>query len=132
MERNVYVEKYLNAYKEMKAVAIEKMKNYGNELDVWEVCKKRFLEMSEYDEINEDNIDDLEEFSQNESYCCLFKGKHEFIYLVRIKKVRYDHEKKRIEVFVESDEGDVSEWLPESWISYDSDAVWMTILDFCE
>lgn len=132
MNKTDYVEKYLDAYKEMKKAAIEKMKNYGKELDVREVCKKRFIEMSEYDKVDEVNIDELEEFYQNESYCCAFEGKHEIMYCVRIERVRYVPEKDWIEVYVSSDDGYVSEWLPESWIGFDSDAIYMTILDFCE
>lgn len=131
MERNDYVEKYLNAYREMKEAAIEKMKNYGKELDVRDICEKRYYKMSERDN-SEIYEEDIEEFYQNESYCCAFEGKHEMMYCVRIERVRYVPEKDRIEVYVSSDDGYVSEWLPESWIGFDTDSIWMTILDFCE
>ena len=129
MNKNDYVEKYLAAYREMKDAAIEKMKNYGKELDVREICEKRYHEMFERDG---NEIEDIEEFCQNESYCCAFEGKHEMMYCVRIEKVRYVPEKDWIEVYVSSDDGYVSEWLPESWIGFDRDAIWMTILEFCE
>lgn len=131
MERNDYVEKYLNAYREMKAAAIEKMKNYGKELDVRDICEKRYYKMSERDN-SEIYEEDIEEFYQNESYCCAFEGKHEMMYCVRIERVRYIPEKDWIEVYVSSDDGYVSEWLPESWIGFDSDAIYMTILDFID
>jgi hypothetical protein len=131
MNKNDYVEKYLEAYKEMKKAAIEKIKNYGKELDVREICEKRYCEMSMRDG-SEIYDEDIEEFYQNESYCCAFEGKHEIMYCVRIERVRYVPEKDWLEVYVSSDDGYVSEWLPESWIGFDSDAIYMTIVEFCE
>lgn len=131
MEKNVYLQDYLDAYRKMKEAAIEKIKNYGKELDVRDICEKRYIEMSERDK-DEIYEEDIEEFYQSESYCCAFEGKHETMYCVRIEKVRYVPQKDRVEVYVSSDDGYVSEWLPESWIGFDTEAIWMTILDFID
>lgn len=132
MERNDFVQDYLGAYRRMKDAAIEKIKNYGDTLEVYEVCKQRLMKRMGYKSASEITEDELDDFKWSNTYCCAFEGKHGFIYCCHIVMVRYNENMKDVDVYLESDEGDVAEWLPASYIGFDTDAIYMTILDFCE
>ena len=132
MKRNDYVENYFDAYREMKEAAIEKMKNYGKTLDVYEVCKQLLMEREGYKSADEIPEDEFEDFKCTNIYSCYFEGKHEQIYCAQIVKVRYNTETLGIEVYLETDDGYISAWYPIYWISGEVDAVWMTIFDFAK
>lgn len=129
MERNDYVEKYLDAYKEMREAAIEKMKNYGKVLDLEEVTRKC---IADYHGISESDIgdDEVEDSLVENSYSCVFEGKHGFLYCCNIRKVRYNKETKDLDVFLESDERDFSDWYDVSCIGFERDAIYMTVHEY--
>lgn len=132
MERNKFVQDYLDAYRKMKVAAIEKMKNYGKELDVYEVSKKRLMERQGYENESEISEDELDDIKWADTYCCAFEGKHGTIYCCIIAKVRYNKETEDVDVYLDSDDFYFPEWFPVSCIGFDTDAVYMTILDFID
>ena len=129
---NKYIENYNAAYKAMKEAAIKKMMEYGKTLDVREECKR--ILMTEKGCINEKEIteDELYDFIVTNTYACFLIGKHEQIYITNITKVRYNKETKDVDVYLETDDGYVTEWYPVSWINGDQDAAYLTILEFTE
>lgn len=129
MERNDFVQDYLGAYRRMKEAAIEKMKNYGKTLEVYEVCKQRVMERTkDFDPV--DDLDAVEDEIATTTYSCAFEGKHGYIYCCHIVKIRYNENTEDIEVYLESDEGDIAEWFNAAYIGFDNDAIYMTIHDF--
>lgn len=127
-----YVKNYIAAYKEMKDAAIEAIKNYGKTLDVYEICKQQFMEQTGCKDESEIYEDELYDFLCENTYSCVMEGKHENIYIVNIVKVRYNKQREMIDVYLETDDGDVSEWLPISWVTFEQDAVYQTILEFAK
>lgn len=132
MEKRDYVKEYLAAYKTMKDAAIEKMKKYGRILEVAEVCRERFMKEKGYASVKEIFADEFDDYWWNNSYSCIFEGRHEILYCCRIVMVRYNKDTKDVDVYLESDEGDIAEWFPASYVSFDVDAVYMTVHDFIE
>lgn len=127
-----YVENYFAAYKEMKDAAIEAIKNYGKTLDVYEICKQLFMEKMGYEDESEIYEDEFYDFICENTYSCVMEGKHGNIYIVNIVKVRYNKQREMIDVYLETDDRDVSEWLPISWVTFEKDAIYQTILEFME
>lgn len=132
MEKNVYLQDYLDAYRKMKDAAIEKMKNYGKELDVYEVCKKRLMERQGYENESEICDDELDDIRWADTYCCTLEGRHGTIYCCIIAKVRYNKKTEDVDVYLDSDEGYFAEWHPASDVGFETDAIYMTILDFID
>ena len=131
MERNDYVEKYLNARKEMREAAIEKIKNYGKTLEVYEVCKQRVMERTE-DFNPVDDADQIDEEIASTTYCCAFEGRHGMIYACNIVMVRYNEKYDDVDVYLESDEGDIAEWFSIAEITFEHESAYMTVLDFID
>ena len=125
MKRKDYVADYLDAYKAMKAAAIEKMKDYGKTLDVREVIRQRII--ATYGEENEELLEDS---FYEQSYACVFVGKHGDVYQTTVSKVRYNDNKEDLEVFLEEDNGCFSDWFDSFMVEYDRDAIYMTVFDF--
>ena len=126
MERNDYVEKYLNAYKEMREAAIEKMKKYGKELDVYAEVDKIIMKEQGYksvDEIYDEDRDD----KYWELYNCVVEGRHETVFCCRIIKVRYDKKENDLDVYLEDDNGEACGWYPHWDVAFDKDAIYMTV-----
>ena len=136
---NEFVQNYLDAYKAMREAAIEKIKNYGKTLEVEEVLKSRLMkkkgwtEWPAYGSEEADSVeDDILEWKYNEMYWCSFEGKHEHIYCGYIPMVRWNAERQEIEIYFDSNDGCVAEWLPESYIGFERDAIYQTILEFID
>lgn len=127
-----YKEKYLAAYKEMKKAAVEKMKNYGKTLEVVEECKKMLMEKQGYMSASEIDEDELRDFKDANIYSCVVIDKHGGTHVCEIIMLRYNEEHDDLDVYLESEYGDISEWLPVSYVDYEVDAIYMTILDFIE
>lgn len=132
MERKDYVKEYRAAYKTMKDAAIEKMKNFGRILDVAKVCKQRIMKEKGYASIKEICEDEFDDYWWSNTYYCVFLGRYEFLHCCRIVKVRYNKTSKDVDAYLESDEGNIAEWMPASHIGFDRDAVYMTVHDFIE
>lgn len=124
-----YVQDYLNVLKRMEEQAKKVIKNYGKELDVVAEIKKLIMEENEYE--NEDEImeDELEDSIFANSYLTNYTDKHGYTYSCRIEKVRYNEKKEEIEVYLVSDDGDIDNWFPLSYVD-DNVAVYSTILEF--
>ena len=125
-----YVQNYLNAYREMKSSAIEKIKNYGKTLEVYEIRKKRLMEQFGYkskDEIPQEELDDC---ICNTSYSCVYEGKHGMLYPCQIVMVRYNSVYNDVDVYLESDDGYIAEWFTICYVGWDFDGAYMTIHDF--
>ena len=116
----------------MKDAAVEKIKEYGKTLEVYEVCKQRIMKREGYKSVDEITDDEMDDMRWCDTYSCAFEGKHGYIYCCHIVMVRYNENMNDVDVYLESDEGDVAEWLPASYIGFDTYAIYMTILDFCE
>ena len=129
MEKKDYVNDYLSAYKEMKDAAIRKMKEYGKTLEVTDVCMRRLMKRLGCDDPSDVCDEDLDDYKYSNTYSCVFEGKHGILYCCRVMKVRYNSQTNDVDVFLESDEGDVSGWFYASYIGFDSDAIYMTIHD---
>lgn len=132
MEVKDYLDNYLAAYKELRIAATEKMKNRGSELDVREYGKRLLMLKNNYtseDEIYDDEFDDW--FYSN-VYSCVFAGKHDILYCAYITKVRYNTELDELEVYLESDDGYVNDWYSESWVGWDRDAIFITIMEYSD
>ena len=127
MERNNYVENYLNAYREMKAAAIEKMKNYGKELDVYAELDKLIVKDRGYKSVDEITDDDRDDFYWEHIYECIFEGKHETFYACRIVKVRYNEKDEDLEVYLEDANYDLREWFHLWSVGFGRDDVYMTV-----
>lgn len=129
------VQKYRYAYDEMRKQAIEVMKNYGKVLNVYEVLKARILKEQGLDKMPEVGTEEYDAFCEDydeQKYSCVFEGKHEQVYIANIAMVRYNEEIKDVDVYLESDDGYISQWMPMLYIGYEQEAVYMTILDFIE
>ncbi len=128
---NKYIENYFDAFRAMREAAIKTIKEYGKELDVCEECKKVLMETHGYkseDEIDEEELNNL--YSES-TYSCFFTDKHGAVYEVTVSKVRYNEKYDDIDVYLDSDDGYISEWFPVSMACHD-EAAYMTILDFIE
>jgi hypothetical protein len=125
-----YVNEYLKAYQKLRNKAEKVIKAYGKELDVMEIGKQRLMEEYGYKDESEVDDEELQDWKVNNVNTCVFVGKHGYVYTPYILGVRYNKERNNIEAYLETDEGDVSEWLSVSYVSYEPDAVYMTILDF--
>ena len=122
---------YYDAYKAMKEAAIEKMKNYGKTLEVIEVCKQRLMNNKGYANVDEITEDELENIRYNEAFSCFFTGKHGVIYGPQILMVRYNDETKDVDVYLETDEGDIDGWYPVSWVN-NPETAYLTVLEFID
>ena len=127
-----YVKAYLAEYKEMKDSAIKKLKEYGKTLDVDAVCEKRIMEREGYKSVDEIYEEELDDYKWSNTYTCAFEDKHGFIYSCRIAMVRYNENTKDVDVYLESEEGDISEWFDVYRVAYEVGAVYMTIHDFID
>lgn len=132
MKKRDYVKEYRAAYETMKDAAIEKMKNFGRILEVAEECKQRIMKEKGYASVKEIYEDELYDYWLSNTYSCIFQGRHEILYCCRIVMVRYNKDTKDVDVYLESDEGDIAQWFPASYVSFDVDAVYMTVHDFIE
>lgn len=121
-ENSEYVDAYVEAYQEMKRKAIEAIKKYGKELDIRQIIKDK----------NPDADDDeLYSLIMNECYSVFYADNNGYIADCLIQGVRYNEERKRVEVVLHSSDGDIYEWMPTSYISGDDANVYMTILENC-
>ena len=127
-----YKEKYLTAYQEMAEAAVEKMKNYGKTLEVVEECKKMLMEEQGYKSASEISDDELEDYQNMYIYHCVIRDKHGMLHDCKIIMLRYDEKRKDLDVYLESEYGVISEWFPVSYVDYEVDAIYRTILDFIE
>lgn len=125
-------ENYLTAYQEMEEAAVEKMKNYGKTLEVVEECKKMLMEEQGYKSASEIPDDELEDYQNMYIYHCVIRDKHGMPHDCKIIMLRYNEKRKDLDVYLESEYGVISEWLPVSYVDYEVDAIYMTILDFIE
>ena len=117
-----YVDEYVEAYQEMKRKAIKVIQKYGKELDLRQIIKDK----------NPDADDDeLEAVIMNECYSVFFSDWNDEIHDCLIQGVRYNEERKVVEVFLHSYDGDIDEWMSSSYISGADDNVYMTILKNC-
>lgn len=140
MKKNVdYIMDFNNAYKAMKDHATEVIKNYGKTLEVEEILKSRLMkekgwtEWPVYGSEAADSIEnEVEEWKYDKMYWCSFEGKHEQIYCGYISMVRWNTEREEIEIYFDSNDGYVSEWLPESYIGFEREAIYLTILEFID
>ena len=130
-----YVQDYLDVYRTMREKAIEVIKNYGKELDVEQILKKRIMKENGLDKIPEfgtpewDAISsDYDNLIYSEVYYGGFVTRHDYIYSVQILKVRYKD--GNVEVYLHSDDGYIDDWYDSSEVSFDADSVYMTILTF--
>ena len=99
-----YAEKYMDAYKEMREAAIEKIKNYGKELDVYEEINKLIVKEQGYKSVDEITDDDRDNYYWEHFFNCVFEGKNNFLYSCRITKVRYNEKENDVDVFLEDDD----------------------------
>lgn len=125
-----YVQNYYAAYLAMKDAAIETMKNYGKTLEVHEVCKQLLMERMDYQNESEIMEDELDDFIWENTYSCVFEGKHETTHITNIVKVRYNETANDVDVYLETDDGYIANWMPISRISFGQEAVYQTILEF--
>jgi len=140
MKKNYdYVEDFKKAYNAMRNQAIKVIKNYGKTLEVQEVLKKSLMKDKGWTEWPAPDSDEFysieeetEDWKYNEMYWCAFEGKHEQIYCGYIPMVRWNAERKEIEIYFDSNDGCVSEWLPESYIGFEREAIYQTILEFID
>ena len=121
-ENSDYVAEYEKAYQEMKRKAIEVIKKYGKELDLRQIIKDKNPEADD---------DELEAAMMDECYSVFYADRHGYIYDCMIQGVRYDNERKIVEVFLHSSGGDIDEWMPVYYINGDEDYAYMTILENC-
>ena len=134
-----YIKNFDNAYKSMKNRATEIIKDFGKTLEVEKVLQNRMMKdmgwitwpligSKEMDAVEEE----IEEWKYNEMFWCAFEGKHEQINSGYISMVRWNTEKNEIEIFFNSNDGYISEWLPETYIEFDREAIYKTILEFTD
>ncbi len=131
-EENVFVQNYLDAYETMRKEAIEKIKNYGKVLDVYEEINKNIVKEKGYKSVNEITDDDRDEYYWDYFYNCVYEGKHNYLYCCRIAKVKYDEKENDVYVYLEDDDYGICEWFPHWDIGFDKDAIYMTILKYIE
>lgn len=136
---NKFIQNYLDAYKAMRDRAIEIIKNYGKTLEIEQILKDRLMKekgwkkwpkswSDEYYSV----MEEIEEWKYNEMYWCSFEGKFDQVYCGYITKVRWNDEREEIEVYLDSDDESVSEWLPDSYIGYEKESIYQTILEFLD
>lgn len=127
-----YKKNYLDAYKQMKEAAIARLKKYGKTLDVHKTLKQMLMREKGYKTAKEIPDDVLDDYKWENTYSCVFEGKHEQLYCCNILKVRYNKKTDEVEVYLHDDEGYISEWFMESYVGWDRDSIWMTILDLID
>lgn len=129
-----YNSNYLSAYNELKASAIRKMKAYGKDLDVYNILRHRVLDSDDFrgkTDIDETEVNDaLHEMMAECSRACIFTGNHGWIHEVTVMCVRYSEQTEDLEVYLETDEGDVSDWFDIGYVTYEREAVYLTVHDF--
>lgn len=131
MKRNYdYAQDYIKARAALRVKAIAVMKSYGSVLDLLEIGKKRIIEANGYKDESEMYDDDLDCWRYDNLYYCAFEDKYETICSAMITKVRYNKENNDVDAFVHSDDGFVHEWRPISQIGFESDSVYLTVLEF--
>ena len=124
-----YVQDYLNAGVEMRIKAEEVLKDFGKELDVLDLCEQHLAERTGIKRGDENFEDAFREHVYAETYQCIYIDMYGNGTLCTIEKIKYNKETNNISVFLNSDEGFISEWFDTSQI-YDDEAVYMTILYF--
>jgi len=127
-----YAEKYMDAYKEMREAAIEKIKNYGKELDVYEEINKLIVKEQGYKSVDEITDDDRDDYYCEHFFNCVFEGKNNFLYDCRITKVRYNEKENDVDVFLEDDNYTLCEWFYHWNIFYGKDAIYLTVLEYID
>lgn len=132
MKKVNYLEKYMDAYKEMREAAIEKIKNYGKELDVYEEINKLIVKEQGYKSVDEITDDDRDDYYWEHFFYCVFEGKHNFLYSCRIAKVRYNEKENDVDVFLEDDDYTLCEWFHHWDICYEKDAIYLTVLKYID
>jgi len=125
MEKRDFVKEYIDAYKAMRDSAIEKIRNYNGILEVAELLRKQYRELSE-----DPDEEGEQDYINANIYWCFFEGKNGYIYSCKIVMVRWNKEREVVEVYLESNEGDVAEWFYHTYISGDMDMLWETIHEF--
>ena len=123
---------YYKEYRKMKELAISRMKKYGKVLELMEIAKEPIMDNCGYKTASEITQDDLNEWKSSNTYTCVVRSRQEELEECTILMVRYNEKKKDVDVYVESDNGEIAEWLPASYIDYERDAAYLTILDFIQ
>lgn len=136
---NEFVKNYLDAYKAMKDRATEVIKNYGKTLEVQEILKTRLMkekgwtEWPAYGSEEAESVEqEVEDWKYEEMFWCGFEDKHGSIHGGYIPMVRWNAAREEIEVYFESGDGFISQWLSEHYIGFDNDAIYQTILEFID
>jgi hypothetical protein len=124
--------KYYKEYRKMKELAISRMKKYGKVLEVMEMSKESIMDNCGYKTTSEITQEDFDEWKISNTYDCVVRSRHEELLECTILMVRYNEKKKDVDVYVESDNGEIAEWMPASYIDYERDAAYLTILDFIQ
>lgn len=117
-----YIAAYVDAYQAMKKQAIKVIKKYGKEIDLRQIVKDM------YPDADDDELDDA---MIDECYSVFYADNDGYIYDCMIQGVRYNEERKEVEAFLHSSDGDIDEWIPASYINGCEDDVYMTILENC-
>lgn len=135
----LFVENYLDAYKAMRERAVEVIKKQGKTLEVYEVLKSRTMiekgwkEWPAYGTDEYDSIEEIaEEWKYDQMFWCTFEGKHGHVFCGYISMVRWNAKNEGIEVYFDTNDGCVSEWLPEYLICNGREAIYETILEFID
>lgn len=128
MEKD-YLKDYLAAYEEMRAAAIEKMKNYGKVLDVYAEVDKIIMKEKGYE-----SVDEIFDEDRDEKYWelnnCVVEDRHNFLTCYRIIKVRYDEKENDLDVYLEDDNYEKCEWFKNWEVSFDRESIYMTVHTF--
>ena len=124
-----YAEKYMDAYKEMREAAIEKIKNYGKELDVYAEVDKQIMKAQGYKSDDEITDDDRDE-AYWKLYNCVVEDRHNFLVCYRIIKIRYNEKENDLDVYLEDDNYDKCDWFCHWEVSFDKDAIYMTVHNY--
>lgn len=122
-----YIRAYNEAYTELKEYAEKLLIKYGKEIDVKQIGKQILIQ----NKIEEED-EDLYDWMSCNAYTCIVETKNGNPYECTIAKVRYNNEKERIEVYLEDDYGAFCDWYPIGWITFGSEYVFMTIIDFID
>ena len=121
---------YWNTCRNLRKKGEEVIKAYGKELDVIEIGRQRIMEEYGYKDVSEVDDEQLQDWKVNVAYTCVYVGKHGYVYTPYILGVRYNESGGYVEVYLETDEGDISHWYPVSYVTYENNAVYETILEF--
>ena len=133
MRKKNYKQAYLDAYRAMRIEAVRRLREYGKELNFFEICKERVKKKigDDFDEV--ENSDAVEDCIHCETYSCYFTGKHGYIYCMNIVAVRIkEGTEDTLEVLLQDDESGDEDWHDYDYVSGDRDSLYMSILDFID